>query len=235
MNTTAINPLNVIDNQLTLEDLKNALPTKQKTKVDQQLVDTINKLALDDQFKEVYKDNIIGYTQVLNNSRYRITDYLNAVLFCSFHLMGLSKRDAYAKAFPDRYNKLIAEGANDKTIGSYVTMYSKGTLVTQILEQARIPTHILNAPLYQEAINIQAELMRSAKSEKVRSDAADSLMRELRAPETAKIALEVTTNDSAIEELRNTTLALAAEQKKLLASGFKTAKDVAHSAIIEGE
>jgi hypothetical protein len=104
------------------------------------------------------------------------------------------------------------------------------------MEQTLVPTHVLNADLYQKAINVQAELMLSANSEKVRSDAANSLLIHLKAPETTKIKLDIgIQSDSMIEELRKTTMELAAQQRQLIESGVVNAKHIAESRIIEGE
>jgi len=95
-----------------------------------------------------------------------------------------------------------------------------------------VPVHILNMDVHQEAINIQAELMRDAKSETVRQKAAECLIMQLKAPETAKIEVDVNYNNDSIDELRATTRALAQQQLKLIQSGAVTAEDMAHSDII---
>jgi hypothetical protein len=90
--------------------------------------------------------------------------------------------------------------------------------------------------LYQKALNVQAELMLSANSEMVRTTAANSLLQQLKPPETQKVELDVkTTESSAVRELREATLALAAQQRQMIQSGQMNAQEVAHSRIIEGE
>lgn len=74
---------------------------------------------------------------------------------------------------PFRIRFLIEKsGVSEKDQSSYISAYHKSKLVNLIFEQTLIPIHILNAPLLQQAINVQAELMLTANSEKVRSDAA---------------------------------------------------------------
>jgi hypothetical protein len=103
------------------------------------------------------------------------------------------------------------------------------------MEQSLIPTYVLNQDLYQEAINVQAELMRSANSEKVRSDAANSLLTHLKQPETRKIEIEMGVRESkSIEELKEATRALAQAQLAAINTGTMSVVDVAHSRIIQG-
>ena len=95
-----------------------------------------------------------------------------------------------------------------------------------------VPTHILNAGVYQEAINVQAELMHTAKSEMVRQKAAESLITNLAAPALAKIELEVNYNNDVVEDLRATTKALAQQQLRMIMNGQASAKEIAHSEIL---
>ena len=118
-----------------------------------------------------------------------------------------------------------------------MSAYNKNKLVNLVYEQTLIPTHVLNADIYQKAINVQADLMLNAKSEKVRSDAANSLLNHLKKPETHKVEMNIGIKEGgAIEELREITSQLAAKQQQMIESGVYTAKDVAHKPLtIEGE
>jgi hypothetical protein len=93
---------------------------------------------------------------------------------------------------------------------------------------------VLNADLYQKALNVQASLMNDPDvSPKVRTDAANSLLTHLKAPEAIKIELDIGIKEnSAIEELRAATLALAAQQRESIIRGAATVEGVAHSRII---
>jgi phosphopantetheine adenylyltransferase len=161
-----------------------------------------------------------------------MADYLNAVKFVSYKLVGDSNTIAYAKTFPDRYQRLVDKNTPMKTISSFSTAYNKGDLVHRILERTLVPVHILNMDIHQEAINVQAELMRDAKSETVRQKAAECLITQLKAPETAKIEIDVNYSNDSIDELRETTRALAQQQLKMIKSGAVTAEHIAHSDII---
>ena len=93
-----------------------------------------------------------------------------------------------------------------------------------------MPSYVLNQDLYQKALNVQAELMITAKSEKVRSDAANSLLTHLKMPETQKVELDIgVKEDGSIAALRATTLELARQQRLMVEAGALNAQQVAHS------
>lgn len=223
---------------ITEEELKNALPNKLKSTLNPALVHNLNTALTDEVVAENIRDNIIGYTSVLKDGRFKLEDYLNAVKYVSYKLLGDSNEAAYGKTFPIRYQTLLAKGADKKTISSYTTAYNKNKLVNLIYEQTLIPTHILNADVYQKAINTQALLMVSAKSEKVRSDAANSILNHLKAPEKSEIELKVTHGQgSVMEDLRAATQTLVNQQLAAIQEGSISAKQIAkqsiHSVTIE--
>jgi len=218
---------------LTLEQFKNALPARIKSTVNQELIDSVNTSMADREAMEIYKENLISFTSVLREGKFKLSSYVSAVKYVGFKVMGSSNLDAYIKTFPDKYQQFLIEGVSSKDIASYCTAYNKSKLVNLIFEQALIPTHILNAPLFQKALNVQAALMvNDDVSPKVRCDAANSLLTHLKPPETKKVELEIgLKEDSTINTLRDSTLALVEQQKKLLAAGV-TALDIAHSKLV---
>lgn len=221
---------------ITKDQFKKVVPKNIKGRITEEVIQGINNIIGDDVVKENFRENLLGYTGVLQDGRYKIQDYINAVKYISFKLLGSSNIEAYAKTFPERYQKLVDEGADSKTMSSYSTAYNKNQLVNKIFEQTLIPTHVLNADVYQKAINVQAHLMLHANSEKVRTDAANSLLNHLKKPETQKVELDIGyKEDKSIQELREATMALAKQQREMIQSGVMNAKEVAHSKVIEGE
>ena len=170
------------------------------------------------------------------DGKFKVTQYIDAVRYVSFKLMGCTNIEAYTKTFPDKYQRFVQQGVSAKDIASYVTAYNKSKLVNLIFEQTLIPTHVLNQDLYQRALNVQADLMINAKSEKVRCDAANSLLTQLKAPEVKKVELDIgVKEDSSIAALRATTLELARQQRLMVESGAMNAQEIAHGRlIIEG-
>lgn len=218
---------------ITTEVLKHSLPDKFKNSVNDELLNNINNTLSDPDLYETYRDNFLSYMSVLNDGRYKITDYLNAVKYCTQRLMGKSQIDSYIVTFPDRYNTMIQNGKSSKDISSIVTVYNKSKLVNAIMEQSLIPSYILNQDLYQKAINVQAELMNTATSEKVRSDAANSLLTHLKPPETKKVELDIGLKQgNEVEQLRNVIAELAGKQRKFIEAGVVTAKETAEQRLI---
>ena len=216
--------------QLTLDQFKQALPDKVKKSVSQELIDQVNSTLSDPDMFEAYRDNLLSYTKVMADGRFKVSEYINAVRYVSHKLMGCTNIDAYTKTFPDKYQRFMAQGVVAKDIASYVTAYNKSKLVNLIFEQTLIPSYVLNQDLYQKALNVQAELMVSAKSEKVRADAANSLLTHLKMPEKQKVELEVSVKeDSSIAQLRTATLELARQQRLSMEAGQLNAQQVAHS------
>ena len=222
---------------LTVEQFRQALPDKVKKSINQELIDQINTTLSDPDMYEAYRDNLLSYTKVMSDGRFKVAEYINAVKYVSHKLMGCTNIEAYSKTFPDKIARFTAQGVAPKDIASYVTAYNKSKLVNLIMAQTLIPSYVLNQDLYQKALNVQAELMVSAKSEKVRSDAANSLLTHLKIPETQKVELEIgVKEDSAISALRATTMELARQQRMMLEAGAMNAQEVAHSRlVIEGE
>lgn len=219
------------ENKLTVEQLQRTMPANLRKNVTQDLVDIVNNEE-DGDFREHFRDNLLSFTSVLKDGKYKTVDYLNAVKFVSYKLLGDSNTVAYSKVFPERYQRLVDKGITGKNIASYSTAYNKNELVNKIMEQTLVPVHILNMDLHQEAINMQADLMRNARSETVRQKAAECLIVQLKAPETAKVEVDVNLNDGLVQDLRDTTRALAQQQLKMIKAGHMSAQEAAHSEII---
>jgi hypothetical protein len=147
--------------------------------------------------------------------------------------MGNNNTIAYTKTFPDRYLRLMNQGAEPKDISAYACTYNKNKLVNLIFAQTLVPTHVLNADIHQEAINVQASLMRTAVSEKVRTDAANSLLTHLKPPESGmKLDVVAETSDD-LDALKKITRELALIQKATLEAGQTNARQVAESRIVK--
>ncbi len=223
------------DEIISKEQFQEVLPKHVKARVTDEIVNDINLLLKDPVLRENFRDNLFGYTKLLQEGRYKLKGYIAAVKFVSYKLIGNSHLESYIKTFPERYKRLVKEGASNEAISAYATMFNKTQLVNRIYEQTLIPTHVLNADVFQKAINTQAYLMAHANSEKVRTDAANSLLNHLKKPENSKIELDIGfKDDKSIQELREVTLALAQQQRLLIESG-SNAKQIAESKIISGE
>jgi len=229
---------------ITLDSLKASLPRNRRGTVTQETVNNINGITSEEgeEFSEAYRDNFISYTKVLASGEYKLSDYISAVKFVSFKLMEESNIDAYMKTFPERYGRLLSkyrefgtlEEIRDKKISAYATMYNKNKLVYHISDQSTIPNHVLNAPMYQQALNVQAHLMVNSRSDMVKMQAANSILTHLKPPETIKMELDIGLKENdAIADLRKVTQELAAQQRLAISSGIVSSKEIAESVIIE--
>ncbi len=229
---------------VTREELEDSLPKGIKLKIEEDFVDVFNAAltGIDSDLVDNFRNNFVSYSSILEDGKYKIEDYLNAVRYASFKLMGHTNRDSYKMTFPDRFSRLMAKyealGFDPKFIWDYkisphVVSYNKNSLVNKIMEQSMIPTHVLNQDMYQEALNTQAVLMKTARSEMVRSTAANSILTQLRPPEVSKMEIDVSVKESdAIKDLRTITQELSIAQQKAIASGAASSHEIAESKII---
>jgi hypothetical protein len=220
---------------LTQEMVVRALPPNLKGAATQQLVDMVNNVVTDPLIAEQVRNNFISYTGVLKDGKFKTEDYLNAVTYVSYKLMGDSNQDAYFKTFPQRYQALTAKGATTKEISAYVSAFNKGKLVNLILEQSLVPTWVLNQDIHQKAINRLSDLMMTAASEKVQADAAIGLLAHLAKPKEAGPLVNFNVPESSgMAEMKELLGKMAAQQQALIAQGV-TAKDIAAQKIIDVE
>lgn len=219
---------------LTREQVEQALPANLKTSATQQLTDLVNSIVSDPLIAEQVQTNFISYASVMKDGKFKTEDYLHAVVYVSYKLMGYSNRESYEKTFPQRYAALVAKGVTSKDIAAYVAAYSKGKLVNLIMEQSLVPTWVLNQHLFQEAINTQAELMRTSNSDKVRTEAANSLLTHLKKPEVKQFQIDMEVKDSSgMTELKNTLRGLAEKQTELINAGVTT-REIAATPLLSG-
>lgn len=213
-----------------------ALPEKMRKSVNDQLINYVNSVLSNPDEYVAYRDNLISYTSVMQDGKYKIENYLDAVRYVTFKLMGHTDKDAYMKTFPKKWQDWIASGVAPKDMASYVTAYHKGKLVNAIMAQTMIPVHVLNLDLYQRALNEQFILGTTAKSEMVRSNALNSVLTQLRPPDKQQIELNVSNAPSSeLKDLGRAMMELAAQQKLIISSGLQDAQSIAHSRIIEAE
>ena len=218
---------------LTLEQFQLALPDKVKKSVNQELIDSVNAVISDPEVYEAYRENLLSYTKVMQDGKFKVTGYVDAVRYVSYKLMGHTNIDSYIKTFPEKYQRFLDQGVAAKDIASYVTAYNKSKLVNLIFEQTIIPSYVLNQDLYQKALNVQAELMVSSKSDMVRTTAANSLLTQLKMPEKQKVELDINVKeDGSIAALRAATLELAKHQRLSMQAGQSTAQEIAASSLV---
>lgn len=199
--------------------LRELLPKAQKNALTPELVEKMNQWNEDPLLLDSFKDNLISYTSILSTGKYKIPDYVNAVRFVSYSMLEYSDIDAYIIVFPERYRTLLDNGLVREDISPYVSAYRSGKLVTAIFEQSLIPSHVLNYPLRQKAFNALALVLTSSRSDIAKVNAANTILTHTKAPETAKIELELGLSSSVIEDYEFAMAAMVAKQLEYIAAG----------------
>ena len=221
---------------ITKQELKDALPVNVHKSINDQVLIDINNILTDPDFRDAFRDNMISYNRVLSEGKFKLSDYFNAVMYVSYKIMGMTNLDSYAKVFPSKMSAWLSMGKSPKDISAHVAGYNNNKLVNLVYEQAIIPTHVLNQDKLQAAINKQFWLMNNAQSEKVQSDAANSLLTHLKQPENKQINLNIGMQETDyVRDLKEQVFALAASQKQAVSLGLSNSKDIAASRIVAKE
>ena len=214
---------------LTLSMVQDSLPAGQKSHITQDMVNQLNNLSKDPEEARYIRENFINFTQVLQEGRFKLGDYVHAVMYVSFKVMGKSNLDAYKATFPDRHAQMVSDGRQPKDIASYVAAYNKGKLVNLVYERSMIPTWVLNQDIFQSAINVQYEIMNNESvSDKVRVEAANSLLTHLKKPESnkAELKIDIAMNDGMLA-LEQRLAEMAATQMKVIEGKGMSVQEVA--------
>ena len=218
---------------LPIESVKKLVPKSQRGLITQEFLDKIEASVQNSVIAEEFKNNFITYLNVLSTGKYKMEDYISAVKYVSFKLLGYSNVDAYAATFPDRYERLKREG--QEQIEAFASMYNKNKLVMQIYEQTIVPTYVLNAPLHQEALN---ELAKMIKDPSVRGmtkvKACEAILQHTKQPEIVKGELTIgIEQQDTISDLRDVVEQLAEVNRLSIARNVKSIKEVAEAKIID--
>lgn len=201
------------------------------------LTDMINNMAtgMDRVMGTYFRDNCIGWIDVVKGSKYSAQQYIDAVKYVTFRMSGDSQIRAYTKTFPDRISRMERDGISNSYLNSYVSAFNNSKLVADIYAQALAPTHIMYRDFFHNAILVQSEIMNNDKvSPKVRSDAANSLLTHLKAPEARKNELAITFEDNdAISQLKEAMVGLAQVQVQNIQNGNSKVIDISEAVIIK--
>ncbi len=229
---------------VSLNELKRAMPTHSRSLVTQNVVDVINQLEGEEgiDFAEHYKQNFLTLSHVLKTGQYSTSDYMSAIRYVAHKLLENSDIDAYHLTFPDRYNRLMNKwletGMDETTVRStkispYVTAYKSGELVKKLAEQALLPSKILNAPMFQDALNVQYDRMYNSFRDQDRIAAADSVLKYTAPNEITKIELDIGIKGSdEIQAMRDEMQRLALQQQTGIKAGTNTSLEIAESTLL---
>ena len=219
-----------------MDVVRQVLPTKFARAITDENVAQWNLVTSDPDMAAYYRENFITYSKVLNEGKFTVDEYLNAVMYCSHRLAGETTKDSYLRVFPHKAAEWLVKGVKTKTQDAYVSMYNNTKLVRKIMEQSVIPIWVLNQDKAQAAINVLADLMDNAESEKVRSDSANALLNHLKKPDNLKVELDIGVKEgSELANLQKVMAELAQAQLSAIQSGGVNALGIAESRIVEAE
>jgi hypothetical protein len=220
--------------EMSESELQSALPAVFRGSINKELLDEINTNLKNVDLEDSYADQLIWFGSALSDTRYSLSNYVKAVKYVSLKAVGHTNVSAWSTTFPDRFNRLKKLGKTAKEIHNHVASYVRSGLVVKLLAQAMVPVHLVNQKAFQDAINVQVHLMNNAKSETVRTTAANSILANVKPPEAIEIDIEVTNTDtgaSAIDLLKTVSVDLAKQYSELLKNKAVTLETIAKSKI----
>ncbi|MCZ2107309.1 MAG: hypothetical protein LC106_08030 [Burkholderiales bacterium] len=174
--------------------------------------------------KQIFQENL----GLVSEHNLRFEDYIDGSIFVGFKYHGSSNTDAFIKTFPKRHQQALLNGEDTRVIVKLAQGYSKRKVVVSIMEQALSKMWIYNVDAYQQAIDTQVDLMNNACSEKVRCDAANSILTHLAKPRDIvnnNIVNFDMRSHAGLDDLRDSLTELAEKQLSLIQKGVST-KDV---------
>ncbi len=220
------------DERLELSFLKTQLGKKAKD-MQQETVDEIAKLVEEPDYGPEFLEVYVDYFNVLDKGKWSMPYYMNAMKFFVLIEGGHAAVNAYIKVFPERLASRIARGGRKEEMGGEASRYNKSSLVNEIRKVSAIGIQLSHRHLLHEALDVQANLMRGARSELVRQKASETLIRELKPQEDTKIQLDVAVNErDTLDSLRDATEKLVLAQEQSIKAGLAV-KFIAEAKIIE--
>ena len=179
---------------------------------------------------EEFAEQLVTFSNVLKNGRYKTSHYIKAVQYATYRQMDMSMTESYKRTYPERCFNSEGEPKPSGTINALASLYDKTAIVQGILSQMQIPLHIMMMAERVKAANVLANLMINASSEKVQMESADKLLNHISIPETMKMELDVGfKTDDTLKELNDTLNKIAGVAQDRMKAGYITATEVIES------
>jgi len=207
----------------TLEEVLSKVPKDMKKRLTQTSIDIINRIEDGKSYDEgEFSDLLVNYNHILQSGRYKVDDYIKAVHFVGIYQNnGGNQSRAWCQTFPDKVEARRKRGMSDYTSGG-PPEYFGSKLVQSILAQAVIPTRIFHAHKEHEAVIKLHELMmnKSGKtSERIQMESANSLLSHLKAPDAAKVEIDIGVTHSVADDYEAAMNKMVESQLDLIAKG----------------
>ena len=72
---------------LTLGQVQESLPAQNRQNITQEMVNQLNSLSKDPEEARNIRENFMTFSQVLKEGRYKVGDYVKAVMYVSYKIM----------------------------------------------------------------------------------------------------------------------------------------------------
>ena len=216
--------------KVTKEQILEHFPEKSKTVTDE-LVTLINQAQEDPQFDVLTMfDQMISYKDVMYNNSGSMTDYVNAIKFCSYlevcddnYTQAYIRTFSYRDAVKSRMH-MPTSSKEYKELTSMASQYRRTPMVISILTISDAPLRLLTRGLQFKALKVLGDEMVSAYHSKDRIAAADKLLVHTRAQDEKnnKVEINIGMGAEATKQhnnILNQLHEIALQQKALLDSG----------------
>jgi len=140
--------------------------------------------------------------------------------------------EAYKRTFAER--KFVQDRLDEPTnstryneLTSAASRYRKSKLVVDILTMSQVPLDLMFTGARYKALGVLSELMVTAKYDRDKINAAKELLAATKGPDNVKIDLDVGVKESsAVEQLNDQLMQIAARQKTMLETGTQDLKEL---------
>lgn len=227
---------------ITVEKIKKFLPKGSSVKVSEAIIDEINNIENATGLNQEYtEERIMSSIHLLGGkSNYSLENLVNAIKYCNLR-QHYTNEQAWAITFPDRYDKLVAEG---RQVASHVSMFNSSDMVVEVTKSMVLPAHLTYQPYFHASVEKQYNLMRGIGAKEgenvsahVQHLAAKELSELTKKPEDNTIELKIGASDAILEqqqELNDGIMAMVRAQEKQFALG-KNVEDIQKIHIVTKE
>lgn len=184
--------LEIEEQNITVEKLKEFLPKGSRVKVNQQTVELINKLIDESAcHKGLMEERLLSHLHLIGPG-VGIKQVMNGVKFVTLATTpGMTQSKAYALTFPDKAQEILERGGD---ISSFASQYAATKIPTTIMQDVQIGPSITYAPLRHQCVQKYMDLMNGKAADgpasaTVQLNATIALMEYIKVPEEMTINL----------------------------------------------
>lgn len=153
---------------VTVEDLKDALPSKMGKKVNDEILHYLNNCTNNVDIERGYlEDNFFKFTPLLKELTVRSSpkDYIDAIKYVSLLIgAGFSKSDAWKKTFPEKWDRMRKSENEGKYIHNIVNTFDSRPIIVSLKAKMAVSTAVKYAPMREKAFEHMHQLMRGKAS-----------------------------------------------------------------------